>query len=183
MLPPFVVTTIVGCHFRECKKYGYVANPMKTWLVTWNPSVARAAMHVLEGTNVNITSDGRPHVGVPLGTQEYADELIARKVEQWFTEHRSLSNIAESQPQAAYAALMHGLSSKWSYLSRTISGISHHLESLESIEVIPRFTGRLPPDDDEHIFLVLPGWVAWVSEIQQSRQIMNSNPQEWSLIH
>ena len=104
--------TIVGRHFRECKKYGYVANPMKTWQVTWNPSVARAAMQVLEGTNVNITSDGHPHIGVPLGTEEYADELSAKKVEQWCTEHRSLSNIAESQPQAAYAALMQGLSSK-----------------------------------------------------------------------
>ena len=160
---------------------------MKTWLVTQNPSVARAAMQVFEGTNINITSDGHPHLGVPLGTQEYANELVAKKVEQWSTELRSLLNIAQTLPHAAYAALTHGLSSKWSYFSQTIPGISHHLESLKSIlmlELIPRFTGRLPSGDDERSFLpYLQGWVAWVSEIQQSQQIMNSNPQEWSLVH
>ena len=141
------------------KKYGYFANPMKTWLVTRNHSVARAAMQAFESTNINITSDGRPHLGVPLGTQEYTDEFLAKKIEQWSTELRSLSSIAESQPHAAYAALTHGLSSKWSYLSRTIPGISHHLENLESIlrlELIHRFTGRPPPCDDERILFALP---------------------------
>ena len=141
------------------KKYGYFANAMKTWLVTRNHSVARAAIQAFEGTNINITSDGRPHLGVPLGTQEYTDEFLTKKIEQWSTELRSLSSIAESQPHAAYAALTHGLSSKWSYLSRTIPGISHHLENLESIfrlELIHRFTGRPPPCDDERILFALP---------------------------
>ena len=62
------------------KKYGYFANPMKTWLVTQNPSLARDAMQVFEGTSINITSDGRPHLGIPLGTQEYADEFFTKKV-------------------------------------------------------------------------------------------------------
>ena len=61
------------------KKYGYFANAMKTWLVTRNHSVARAAIQAFEGTNINITSDGRPHLGVPLGTQEYTDEFLAKK--------------------------------------------------------------------------------------------------------
>ena len=111
--------------------HGYFANPMKTWLVTQNPLVARAAIQAFEGTNINITSDGRPHFGAPLGTHKYADELVAKKVEQWSTKLRSLSNIAESQPHAVYAALIHCLSSKRSYLSRTIPGISNQLESLE----------------------------------------------------
>ena len=57
------------------------------------------------------------------------------------------------------AALTHGLSSKWSYLSRTIPGISHHLENSESIlrlELIHRFTGRPPQFDDERILFALP---------------------------
>ena len=49
------------------KKYGYFA---------------RAAIQAFEGTNINITSDGRPHLGVPLGTQEYTDEFLAKKIEQ-----------------------------------------------------------------------------------------------------
>ena len=101
--------------------YGYFANPMKTWLVTQNPLVARAAIQAFEGTNINITSDGRPHLGAPLGTHEYADELVAKKVEQWSIKLRSLSNIAESQPHAVYAALIHCLSSKWLYLRQCLA--------------------------------------------------------------
>ena len=123
--------SMVGCHFRKRQEIWLLCQPNED--MAGNPSVARAAMQVFEGTNINITSDGRPHLDVPLGTQEYANELVAKKVEQWSTELRSLLNIAQSQPHAAYAALMHGLSSKWSYLSRTIPSISHHLESLEFI--------------------------------------------------
>ena len=47
-------------------------------------------MQVFEGTNINITSDGRPHLGIPLGTEEYADEFVAKKVEQWSTELKSM---------------------------------------------------------------------------------------------
>ena len=72
--------------------YGYFANPMNTWLVTRNPLVARAAIQAFEGTNTNITSDGRPNLGAPLGTHECTDELVTKKVEQWSTKLRSLSN-------------------------------------------------------------------------------------------
>ena len=61
-------------HLRECwdaisekgKKFGYFANPMKIWLVTQNPSLTEAAKQVFYGTDINITSDGRCHLGVPL---------------------------------------------------------------------------------------------------------------------
>ena len=56
---------------------------MKTWLLTQNPSLAEAAKQVFKGTDINITSGGRPHLSVPLGTQEYTKEFIAKKVEQW----------------------------------------------------------------------------------------------------
>ena len=134
----------------------------------------------------NITSDGRPHLGVPLGTQEYTEEFIAKKVEQLCTELRSLSNIAESQPHSAYAALTHGLSSRWSYLSRTTPHISRHLEKLEStlrLELIPRFTGRPPLAILNVSSLLYPqDWAAWASGIQLNQQTRIFNHQEWSQI-
>ena len=83
-------------------------------------------MQMFENTNINISSDGRPHLGISLGTHQYAMSLSQKQVEQWSIELRTLSNIAEGQPHAVYAALMHGLSSKWSHLSRTIPHISYH---------------------------------------------------------
>ena len=55
---------------------------MMTWLVTRNPLFARDAMQVSEGTNIINTSDVHPHLGIPLETQQYADEFIAKEVEQ-----------------------------------------------------------------------------------------------------
>ncbi len=48
--------------------FGYHANSAKMWLVTKYsyPSVAAFA-----GTNVNVTSSGRPHFGVPVGSPDY----------------------------------------------------------------------------------------------------------------
>ncbi len=43
-----------------------------------------------------------------------------------------LTVVAETQPHAAHAAFTHGLSNKWSYLTRTIQGIGNLLEPLES---------------------------------------------------
>ena len=42
-----------------------------------------------------------------------------------------LAIIAKSHPQAAYAAFMHGLTSKWIYLMRSVSVAQQRLQSLE----------------------------------------------------
>ena len=50
-----------------------------------------------------------------------------------------------------HAAFTHGLSNKWTYLSRTISGIGNLLEPLELIirmKLIPKLTGQSPPCDN-----------------------------------
>ena len=67
--------------------------------------------------------------------------------------------IALSQPHAAHAAFTHGLSSKWSYLTRTIQGIGTLLQLLEIIirsKLIPALTGQPPPNDEVSDLLALP---------------------------
>ena len=49
---------------------------------------------------------------------------MAEKIAQWVGEVSLLSAIAITQPHAAYAAFTHGLSSKWSYLSRILPNLS-----------------------------------------------------------
>ncbi len=91
--------------------FGYFPNQNKTWLITKEEHL-HAAKSVFNGTDVNITSKGRPYLGTALGTEEFTQTFVSDKVQQWATEVETLASIAHSQPHAAYAALTHGLMSK-----------------------------------------------------------------------
>ena len=81
------------------------------------------------------------------------------KAAQWAGELRKLSSIADTQPHVAYAALTHGLISKWMYLTQTIPNIGHLLQPLEDViwtQFIPALTGRAPPSDSEQKLFALP---------------------------
>ena len=138
--------------------YGYHANPSKTWLVTKEVHLSNA-VNTFQDSHVNITAEGRPHLGAALGTQSYVSQFVNTKVQQWCNELKTLSSIASTQPHAAYAAFTHGVSSKWTHLIRTIPSISHLLQPLEDIlrhQLIPNLTGRPPPNNSERDLLALP---------------------------
>ena len=66
------------------------------------------------------------------------------------------------KPHAAYSALTHGLSSKWSYLSRVTPNISHLLNPLDvalRAKLLPALTGRSTPNDQERALFALPAWL------------------------
>ncbi len=123
--------------------YGYHTNATKTLLVTTPPHYQSA----FRDTQVNISMEGKPHLGTSLGSKEYSDKCTKEKVAEWSLELEKLTTITETEPHAAYAAITHGLASKWTYLSRTTPDISEHLEALERIirmKLIPAMTGRPP---------------------------------------
>ena len=82
----------------------------------------------------------------------------------WISNITLLSEIAKSQPQAAFSALTHGLLSKWMYFSRkwmyfSHSKHSHLLKPLDNAirsDLIPALTGRPPPNVLECELFVLP---------------------------
>ena len=114
------------------------------------PDFYEEAASCFNDTNVKITTDGRPYLGTPLGSDSYTSEFVAGKVNQLKEELRTLSVIATSQPHAAFTAFTHGMMSKWTHISRTIPDISSHLQSLEAViqsEFIPSITGRSPPNN------------------------------------
>ncbi len=86
--------------------FGYFTNSAKTWLVT-KESCLSDAIAKFEDTNINITSDGRPYLGAPLGTLEYGSKFVSENVSKWSSELQLLSEIAITQPHAAYTALIH----------------------------------------------------------------------------
>ena len=82
---------------------------------------------------MNVTSDGRPNFGAPIGSTKHSDNFVSNKVDEWISEINILSSVAISQHHAAYAAFCHGLISHWLYISRTFPDISHHFKCLEDI--------------------------------------------------
>ena len=56
------------------------------------------------GDKVNITTEGQRHLGAVIGSQEYKDQYFRENVLGWKGEIETLSEIAKSQPHAAYTA-------------------------------------------------------------------------------
>ena len=138
--------------------YGYNANALKTWLIT-KQQYLQTAKEAFKGTLVNITTEGRSHLGAALGTREYIEQYVNKKVTEWCSELEKLTSIEETQPHAAYAAITHGLASKWNYISRTTPNIGNLLNPIEDTlrtKLIPSLTGRPPPNDAERDLLALP---------------------------
>ena len=64
-------------------------------------------------------SAGQPHLGAPLGSQDFIVYYTQTQISQWIQSLSQLSLIAVTQPHAAYAVFVHGFSSKWNYYLRT----------------------------------------------------------------
>ena len=123
--------------------YGYFPNATKTWLVVKEEKLEEA-QNTFQGTNVAITSEGRKLLGAAIGTPSFIDAYVQQKVAEWTQEVEQLSNIATTQPHAAYSAFTHGLISKWTYLSRTTPDIENHMKPLEDAirqKLLPSITG------------------------------------------
>ncbi len=111
------------------------------------------ASDVFSDTYVNLTAAGRP------GTAAFISSDVKEKVQEWVEELDILTNIADSQPHAAYSILTHGLYSKWNYIARTTPGIEHDLQPLEDtlrMNLLPKLTGKEPPGDAERCLFALP---------------------------
>ncbi len=81
------------------------------------------------------------------------------KIKIWVEEVTKLSSIATTHPQEAYAALTHGLTSKWTYFMRTIPNINNLLQPLEDairLRLIPAITGKPAINDLERDLFALP---------------------------
>ena len=137
---------------------GYHPNPSKTSLIVKEGKLLEAKQ-VFEKSGVSITVEGKKHLGAAIGTNTFIESYVTNKVSGWVSEIERLSQIAESQPRAAYADLTHGLSSKWTYLSRTVSDIDLLLEPLEAAirqNFLPALTGQNACNDLERELLALP---------------------------
>ena len=136
--------------------FGYYSNASKSWLLVKENHLAEA-VNSFDGTNVSITTEGRCVLGSPIGTESFMEDFVVNKIKMWSSEIATLSNIALSQPQAAYAAYIHGVTSRWLYLSRTCPDTSKaRLEQVIRFNLIPSLTGKIALNDLERNMLALP---------------------------
>ena len=68
-----------------------------------------------------------------LGVDRFTAHFVQFTVSTWVEEVQRLANIAESQPQDAFTALAHGLSSGLTYLTRVTSFNADYLKPLEDV--------------------------------------------------
>ena len=100
-------------------------------------------------TGINITTEGRPVLGAPCGQEEYCRSFCASSLEQWVLKVSKLARFAKTQPHAAHVAFTHGLSSEWTYLSRSVQSLEEYLQPLEDVirsDLLPSLTGRAVSD-------------------------------------
>ena len=143
---------------RQGPSFGYHPNPAKTWLIVKEGNLDQAT-NIFGSSGVNITSSGQKHLGAALGSTEFVKKFVKKKVSKWCEEVICLSTIAKREPQAAYAAFVHGVIHLWNYILKTIPNISELLTPLEEAiryQLIPAITGRSTVSDTEWDVLALP---------------------------
>ena len=148
--------------YREIKvlgeKYGYYVNEKKSWLILKNPSKLNNAKAIF-GDSINITTEGKRHLGSVLGTQSFKEEYCSDLCSKWMNELQKLSEFAKSEPQAAYAAYCHGYKSKFTYFMRTIEGLENYMEPIEQLitnKFLPLLVDDVSVSDNERLIYSLP---------------------------
>ena len=117
---------------KEGQKFGYFVNGSKSWLIVKSGELANEAKRVF-GDEVNITTEGQRHLGAIIASQEYKDQYCEEKVRVWKEEIERLSEIAKSQPHAAYIAFTKGYKSKFTYFMRTIGSFEDYVEPIQEV--------------------------------------------------
>lgn len=135
-------------HLRqEGKKYGYLVNGSKSWLIVKSDVLADEAKRVF-GEEVNITTEGQCHLEAVIGSQEFKDKNCQEKVLGWKGELEALSEIARNQPHAAYTVFTKGYKSKFTYFMRTIGSFEDYVDPIqETIDdlFLPTLFGQMEP--------------------------------------
>ena len=138
-------------------KFGYFPEPTKSWLIV-KPGCFDKAIHTFNETNIQITTQGRRHLGTALGTSKFRNEYIMQKINKWVEELHASSEIAKIEPQVAYTCFLSGYKHKLDYYMRKIPGIGKLLRKVDEViltEFIPAITGGIFITENERKLLSL----------------------------
>ena len=143
---------------KEGELFGYGVNCGKSVLLV-KPEFMELARGVFANTSVRIVSEGVRYLGSAIGEAPFRESFVCDKVAEWGIELDQLANIARTEPQAAYAALTHGLRGRWTYIFRTLPVQSHMVSTLDAAiqcKLLPSLCGRESFTDHDMVLLRLP---------------------------
>jgi len=138
--------------------FGYFPNAVKICLIV-KPQHLRKAKTLFHGTGVIITDSGRRHLGSALGTNDFMKSYVQNKVSTWVSGMEELTEIAITQPQAAYATFTHVFLHRWPYIARTVPMTSElflPLDEVLNLCFLPVLTSRPAFGSIERELLSLP---------------------------
>ena len=124
--------------------FGYFPNAIKTVLLT-KPALSERAGQLFAGTGIDVRYDGCRYLGGALGQPEFCQAFMATMAEKWCWQLMLLSELAQTQPHAAYALFTKGLSSQWRYHIRVTECPPETflvLDQLINEQLLPALTGH-----------------------------------------
>ena len=107
-------------------KLGYNPNAAKSRLVVKSHTKV-CAQEVFEGTNIDLTTEGRKYLGGFIGNESGSGKYTEELVSSWCKQLKVLSIIVKTEPQAAYAVFVSRFKHKLAYYIRTLPNIKQHL--------------------------------------------------------
>ena len=141
--------------FTRYELYRVCQNRINAWLILKNPEKLNEAKVLFGNTAIKFTTERKRHLGAALGNDTFRSEYANIKVKKWCDEIEKLCIYAKSQPQAAYAAFIHGEQHKFCYLMRTIQGMSQFMQPLDNLindKFIPTLLGSSITQTERDLF-------------------------------
>ena len=137
---------------------GYYPKATKSWLIV-KPHLLSEAKLIFQGTEINITAEGRKHLGGFVGTQEGEEQYASQKIDDLTKQIETLSEIAKSEPHCAYVVFIKGFQHKLNYHIRVLPNIRGLLAPLDNAidnKLIPALTDGYVCSADERLLIALP---------------------------
>ena len=105
--------------------------------------------------------EGTRHLGAAIGSDEFKAKFVGKKIKTWVATVQKISQIAQSQPHAAYATFTHCLQRQWTFVSRSMPGVAELLKPLENeirTSFIPALLRRNVSDTDRELLSLPAVW-------------------------
>ena len=103
----------------------------KKSLIIAKPGKEAFAREAFKETVINVTVEGKKHIGAAIGSRDYLQDYVNEKVTRWVNEVAQLAELARARSQGSYAAYSFPFKNRWTYFLRTLLDIQDLLEPLE----------------------------------------------------
>ena len=141
-------------NINEGDRFGYYVDEKRSWLIWKNEALLETANYLFTNTKINITSEGKRHLGATISSNEFRVKYVTKKVNEYqIDELRTLSTCAKSQRQAAYASF--GKQNKYSYFLWKIPGMKELMKPVDKIiknKLLPLIIGDCITDKKKKLY-------------------------------